>query len=233
MLIEIRIYRRHDADLMMLKAYGVNIPKFINEVLVNYVDGKRIKYRLPNAMPCSVADVSMLRCRVKVTDQRVITLIHNIKDGYRNQFCKMLLRDAMDSEALGVYLSKQIDITQEDTRIRQPVHETQPIKIRKKAADNWKQVRDRYIKKATVSGDEQLAMKENEDDISPAASKPADDIPQAPTESGDDERFVSFDDDFSPPVSIPEQINPDDEYPSEDNGDTLFETLFSEVNGDR
>jgi hypothetical protein len=74
-------------------------------------------------------------------------------------------------------------------------------------------------------------MKENEDDIPSAASKLADDTLQAPAESGDDERFVSFDD-FSPPVSIPEQINPDDEYPSEDNEDTLFETLFSEVNGE-
>ena len=118
MLVEIRIYRRHDADLIMLKSYGISIPKMMRLALENYVEGERIKFPLPDAHPCDISKCSMLRYRLNVTNPKIIKLLKSVKKGYRNQFCKTLLRDMMDTLALGVFLESDEDIAFEEKRLK-------------------------------------------------------------------------------------------------------------------
>ena len=148
MQVEIRIYRRHDADLMMLKSYSVNVPKMMKEVLNNYVEGKKIKYSLPGSQECPIDNLSMLRYRLTVTNLDVIALLKRLKHGYRNQFCKMLLRDALVDEPLGVYFSKPEDIRKEHARIFQAENiQSAPIgKLYKKETE--KELQDKYLKRA-------------------------------------------------------------------------------------
>lgn len=117
MLVEIRIYRRHDADLIMLKSYGVNISKMMRLALENYVEGERIKFRLPSAQSCDISKCSMLRYRLNIKNPKVIQMLKSVKRGYRNQFCKALLRDMMDSMALGVYFEDDASVSFESDRI--------------------------------------------------------------------------------------------------------------------
>lgn len=117
MLVEIRIYRRHDADLIMLKSYGVNISKMMRLALENYVEGERIKFRLPSSQSCDISKCSMLRYRLNVKNPKVIQLLKQVKRGYRNQFCKALLRDMMDSMALGVYFEDAEAVDFETSRL--------------------------------------------------------------------------------------------------------------------
>lgn len=118
MLVEVRIYRRHDADLIMLKSYGVNISKMMRLALENYVAGQRIKFRLPDSHACDISNCSMLRYRLNIQNPEVIKLLKSIKHGYRNQFCKALLRDMLDCGSLGVYLGTEETIEFENKRIR-------------------------------------------------------------------------------------------------------------------
>lgn len=118
MLVEVRIYRRHDADLIMLKSYGVNISKMMRLALENYVAGQRIKFRLPDSHACDISNCSMLRYRLNIQNPEVIKLLKSIKHGYRNQFCKALLRDMLDCGSLGVYLGTDGAIEFENKRIR-------------------------------------------------------------------------------------------------------------------
>lgn len=116
MLVEIRIYRRHDADLMMLRSYGANISKLMRMALDNFADGRRIKIRLPDAHFHDMSGCTMLRYRLNIQNPKVVNLLKQIKKGYRNQFCKALLRDSLDCEPLGVYMETSL-IEQENSRV--------------------------------------------------------------------------------------------------------------------
>jgi hypothetical protein len=118
MLVEVRIYRRHDADLIMLKSYGVSISRMMRLALENYVAGQRIKLCLPDSHACDISDCSMLRYRLNIQNPEVIKLLKSIKHGYRNQFCKALLRDMLDCGSLGVYLGTDEAVEFENKRIK-------------------------------------------------------------------------------------------------------------------
>lgn len=117
MLVEIRIYRRHDADLISLLGYQVNISKMMRLALENYVAGERIKFRLPQAKAFNLKDKTMFRYRLNIKNPKVIALLKSVKKGYRNQFCKALLRDMLDAVPLSVYLDKPALIRAESERL--------------------------------------------------------------------------------------------------------------------
>ena len=118
MLVEIRIYRRHDADIMMLRNSGINITALMKEVLENYAEGKKVRYEITTSQPCDLTNHSMLRYRLNIKNPEVIKVLKGIKQGYRNQFCKMLLRDSLASEPLGVFFENDDDAYDDENRLK-------------------------------------------------------------------------------------------------------------------
>lgn len=103
--VELRMYKRHDADLIMLKGHGVSISKLLVRALDDYTEGKRVKYRLPPPIEAHVNRASTVRYHVKITNPDAEKLLKSIHRGYRNQFCKMLIRDALDAEPLAIFMA--------------------------------------------------------------------------------------------------------------------------------
>lgn len=168
MYVEIRLYRRHDADLMMLKSYGVNIAKLMKICLDNYVEGKRIKFSLPGAQECPVKNTSMLRYHLNVTNPKAVALLKSLKGGYRNQFCKMLLRDSLDAEPLGVYFVRDIDIESEGKRLSSQV-ENLGVIGKLGHTESHEELKDKILSRGDrEKTNTEEAVKEKQDDAVPA-----------------------------------------------------------------
>lgn len=176
MLVEIRIYRRHDADIMMLKSYGVNISKLMKAVLENYVIGKRVKYQLPGSQVCDISQCTMLRYRLNIKNPDVISLLKNIKKGYRNQFCKALVRDSLEAEPLGVFFEDKDYIDDESKRLQNASENTEinldNKKTEKTKKDDSKTQKTRAIKSeepASTVKEKKVNQEEATDDKHPFA----------------------------------------------------------------
>lgn len=116
--IEIRLYKAHDPDLIMLTSYGISISSLVKKALLNYVEGKNEKYYIPRSKPCTAQNKSY-RYHISIEDPRVAELMQNIKFRYRNAFCKALLRDMLLIDPLGIYFSQNAQIEYETNRIKE------------------------------------------------------------------------------------------------------------------
>lgn len=117
MYVELRMYKRHDADLIMLKGQGVSIHKLLLAALDNYVQGVRIKYRIPKPESMDPNHVQTIRYHVNVRNPEAEKLLKSIRRGYRNQFCKMLLRDALEAEPMAIFMAKNMHVENETQRL--------------------------------------------------------------------------------------------------------------------
>lgn len=154
--VEIRLYRRHDLDLIMLRAYGLSVTKLMRLALLNYVDGERIKFKLPDSRSYNISEVTCARYRLTVSDTRIINLLENIKSGYRNQFCKQLLRDALDTAPLGAYLSDAY-IQKETDRMKSDA-QVMPLSVSSKRTGKRENTSEKVQKKL-----EKIAQEETSD----------------------------------------------------------------------
>ncbi len=122
--INIRLYKTHDLDLIMLTSYGINISKLVKKALLNYVEGKNEKYYIPYSMYCAKQDKSKYRYSVSIENQKIADLMQHIKFRNRNAFCKALLRDMLLIEPLGIYFSQNAQIEFETNRIKEIANST-------------------------------------------------------------------------------------------------------------
>ena len=115
--INLRLYRRFDADLIALNEHiPVNV---IIEVLLDaYAEGRRIRIIPAKCRPFNIGNKKGIHLTVTVRSQQASNLIAQIKPGFRNQFCKSLLRDALVTDPLWVYFSDNGYTKRENERIR-------------------------------------------------------------------------------------------------------------------
>lgn len=122
--INIRLYKAHDLDLIMLTSYGINISKLVKKALLNYVDGKNEKYYIPYSKYCAKQNKPRYRYSVSFENQKIADLMQHIKFRNRNSFCKALLRDMLLIEPLGIYFSQNAQIEFETNRIKEIANST-------------------------------------------------------------------------------------------------------------
>mgnify|MGYP004641235783 CR=1 FL=1 len=120
MKFDVRLYHSHDSDLIMLSSYGLHFSQLLRLALYNYARGNRIKYRLPGSKEYNTKKACQLRFRVCISDPESIEVLNRVKDSYRSQFCRQLVRDMLDVIPLGVYFKDEDSIMQETTRMELP-----------------------------------------------------------------------------------------------------------------
>ena len=117
LIVELRYYKRFDLDLLSLMVSGINLNAYLPAVLQGYAKGEPVKLIIPFCKEIDSNGIQMLRAGIKITDPASISLLEGIKRGYRNAFCKMILRESLMFQALGVYFSRRSLIEKENERI--------------------------------------------------------------------------------------------------------------------
>ena len=106
-VVELRIYKRYDQDLMALKQRGANIPTLVRSCLYAFARGKRVYYKVPDDVLIDANDRYNFHLRIEVEDPESIRLLKSVKEMHRNAFCKAILREAFVFQNLGVYLTDE------------------------------------------------------------------------------------------------------------------------------
>lgn len=101
MILKLRIYRRHDLDLMGLVANtSFDFAGTVKTALRNYAKGKMQKIPLPKENTFNKAvNYSIAQIHIKLdekTDADIIEFIRSLPDGSRNCFVKTLLRNLLE-----------------------------------------------------------------------------------------------------------------------------------------
>ncbi len=105
MNVEIRIYKRFDTDLLALHTSGFSVTRMMNDALVAYATGKPYHVLIGEMAPFELSDKATVRVRLPVTEHvsEVRGVLSSIKKGYRSNFCKQLLRNALVQQNLTCY----------------------------------------------------------------------------------------------------------------------------------
>lgn len=107
MVIEIRLYKRYDTDLIALHDAGYCISDLMGKAISGYANGAPVHYLISEAIDFDMNGKQSFRTRFTISnsDTKAIHMLKNIKHGYRNSFCKMVLRDALIFQNLSAYFS--------------------------------------------------------------------------------------------------------------------------------
>lgn len=116
MRIEIRIYKRHDLDLMHIHDLNISLAALFKHSLTNYAHGKEVRYFLPYIENYSPTDKKSFHLRFNITDPETLMFLNNIKPMQRNSFCKTLLRNSLIRQDMSAFLK---DISMEQDFINQ------------------------------------------------------------------------------------------------------------------
>ena len=118
MRLELRYYKRFDADLLALIECGVNLNRYLPAVLKAYAAGKEIHLYIPFCKSHDLSGEQRIHTSLQINDPDSIRLLKQVKYGYRNAFCKMLLRDALVYQNFGVFFSRDEYIRKEYGRVK-------------------------------------------------------------------------------------------------------------------
>lgn len=105
MRLQIRYYKRFDTDLLALFEAGYPLNKYFKNALYAYAHGEEYHLYVRDCKPHDLNGPQFIHTIINVTDKESIELMRNIKHGYRNAFCKMLLREALVYQYLGAYFA--------------------------------------------------------------------------------------------------------------------------------
>ena len=109
MVVEIRIYKRFDTDLISLCASGYSVSTMIRDAVIAYANGSPVHYYIDEPVTFDMNDTKNVHTRFIVPDSDVKTcyMLKNIKHGYRNTFCKMILRNALVQQNLSGFFADE------------------------------------------------------------------------------------------------------------------------------
>lgn len=107
--VEIRIYKRYDTDLLALHFAGYSVTKMMTDALVAYANSRPYHLFLDEICALDLNDKKNLRLRLIVgdNDYNTISLIRSIKHGYRSNFCKQVLRNALIQQNVLCYMADE------------------------------------------------------------------------------------------------------------------------------
>lgn len=123
MKVELRFYKRYDADLLSLHETGVSLSALTKAAVIAYANGQRARYMMPKCKSMNFDDRRTVRLRMSIDDQRTQELLSHIKNSYRNQFCKTVLRDALVTQCIGTYISSSYDLNAENGRLQEMMND--------------------------------------------------------------------------------------------------------------
>lgn len=107
MNIEVRVYKRYDTDILALHDAGYSITKMMTDAVIAYANGRPCHFFVDEILPFDMNDKKNVRLRLKINnnDYNTIRLLKDIKHGYKSNFCKQVLRNAMIQQNLTCYFS--------------------------------------------------------------------------------------------------------------------------------
>lgn len=107
MVIEIRIYKRFDADLLALCDAGYPITTMLQNALMSYANGTPLFYQIDEIVPFEFGDKKSVHTRFTIPESEVQTcnMLRHIKSRMRNSFCKDVLRNALVQQNLTIYFT--------------------------------------------------------------------------------------------------------------------------------
>ena len=114
--INLRLYRRFDADLIALNEH-IPVNVVIEALLDAYAKGRRMRIIPEKCIPFNIGNKKGIHLTVTVRSEEANRLLALIRPGFRNQFCKSVLRDALVTDPLWVYFSDNHYTEKENERI--------------------------------------------------------------------------------------------------------------------
>ncbi len=118
----LRFYVRHDLDLIGLRVQGISMNKLAKIALESYANGRRIHICINagkqismddvtnliknNNKKSSLAKITTFKCEFTTRDAETIKLLKSIKNTYRNQFCKAIIRNTLTEQSLIPFFTK-------------------------------------------------------------------------------------------------------------------------------
>lgn len=120
MYLEIRYYKRFDPDLIALILNGVDLTAQLPAIIKAYAHGETYHFYVPASF-CQTTDLNeqkQIHNRVTITDEKSIQLLSKVREGYRNTFCKVLLREALLHQNLSAFFLDQEIIQKECARVQ-------------------------------------------------------------------------------------------------------------------
>lgn len=129
MYLEIRYYKRFDPDLIALIQNGVDLTSQLPAIIKAYAHGETYHFYVPSSF-CKTVDLNeqkQIHNRVTITDEKSIQLLSKVREGYRNTFCKILLREALLHQNLSAFFLDQEIIQKECARVQNMDTDTENI----------------------------------------------------------------------------------------------------------
>lgn len=129
MRIDIRLYKRFDTDLVALCDAGYPLSKMLKDSVTAFAYGAPLHYLVDVPLRFDVEGKSTVHYAFTISDKDTKTcmVLKSIQKGYRNSFCKMILRNAMVNQNVGCYFANDRYI---------PLVEQQIQKIDRNAYEN-------------------------------------------------------------------------------------------------
>ncbi len=109
MIVEVRLYRRWDLDLIAMADAGYDMTKMIKEALMSYANGVKVQFVIDEFTDFSADNKKMVRMRFSIPNSDVNTcyMLRHIKQKQRSNFCKMLFRNCLQQQNLPIYFTDE------------------------------------------------------------------------------------------------------------------------------
>ena len=105
--VEVRFYKAFDIDIISLEAAGYPVKEMTETALNAYANGNPVHFLIDVPISSDFNSLKTFHTRLKIADSdvRTIHMLKNIKNRYRNAFCKTILRDALIQQNLTVFFA--------------------------------------------------------------------------------------------------------------------------------
>ena len=109
MNIEVRIYKHWDIDLLSLMDAGYPVAMMMRDTVINYANGMPCNYFIDEYIPFSLNDKDSVHTRIIIpnSEKKACYLLKNIRNRYRGNFIKLLLRNALVIQNLNCFFTDQ------------------------------------------------------------------------------------------------------------------------------
>lgn len=109
MVVDIRLYKRYDADLVALADAGCSISAMMYDAVISYANGTPIHFLIDEITPFDANDRKPVHIKFTIPESQTnaIYMMKNIKKRCKNSFCKALLRNALIQQNLSGYFSDE------------------------------------------------------------------------------------------------------------------------------
>ena len=115
--IELRLYRRFDADLLALVGAGVPLVELARRAVTAYARGETLKFIPDRCGAYDPTDKENCHLRVRIQDPQAERLLRQVRHGYKCQFVKTIIRQALIEQSLGPFFTQPDAFEAERARI--------------------------------------------------------------------------------------------------------------------